>query len=138
MKLAVDFDGTLVSENWPDIVDFDMDLIEAFIHAKEKGHQIILHTCREGEHLDEALESMALLGLEFDAVNENVEKEFHGLILSRKPSADVYFDNKSFNWDRDQALMYLHNLVGRPRIDIFERLRRSIIKLTYRLEREQT
>ncbi len=70
--LVVDFDGTLtLSNDWPFITDFDMEMVEAFIAAGKAGHILILNTCRVEECLQDAIDSLCLLGLKFDSVNDN-------------------------------------------------------------------
>lgn len=44
------------------------------IYLQKKGHKIILWTCREGEHLEQAVAFCKERGLEFDAVNDDLEE----------------------------------------------------------------
>ena len=94
--IAVDFDGTLCENAWPGIGEPKTDLIEYLISVKKIGHKIILWTCRADERLDAAINWCKDLGLEFDAVNENlpeVIKEFgHD---TRKIFAHEYIDDRA-------------------------------------------
>lgn len=95
---AVDFDGTLCESNFPEIGEPNKTLISRLIKRKNKGHKIILWTCRVGERLREAVDWCKQFGLEFDAVNENLPEivaEWGG--ESRKIFADVYIDDKAVN-----------------------------------------
>ncbi|MDD2626720.1 MAG: hypothetical protein PHI87_04130 [Candidatus Methanomethylophilus sp.] len=107
MILVTDFDGTLVSDRWPEIGDVDYDLVQAFIAAKKAGHKVILNTCRKGEQLEKAVRFLKFYGLTFDGVNENLLDEFQGLSDCRKIFGDFYYDDRSFNWDRDAALWHV-------------------------------
>lgn len=94
--IAVDFDGTLIEGNtWPDVDGRPCEeLIKHLIKERERGNKVILYTCRNGEHLDTAVEYCKEYGLEFDAVNENLPEliEAYGSD-TRKISADIYIDD---------------------------------------------
>lgn len=95
--IAVDFDGTLCTNNWPEIGEPNELLITLLKGAKETGGiKLILWTCRTGELLDNAVAWCKERGLEFDAVNENLPEdiEYFGSD-SRKVRADCYVDDKS-------------------------------------------
>lgn len=94
--IAVDFDGCLCTNNWPDIGQPNRQLIRMLKTARLRGNKIILWTCREGEALDAAVKWCARHGLQFDAVNDNVHEMnelFHN--NSRKVGADIYIDDKA-------------------------------------------
>ena len=94
--VAVDFDGTLCENAFPNIGAPKEDVIAQVKECKKYGWRIILWTCRNREYLTEAVEWCKLHGLEFDAVNENlpeVEEMFGG--YTRKLFADVYIDDKN-------------------------------------------
>ena len=92
---AVDFDGTLCENAWPDIGKPNYTLIQILKALREKGDKIILWTCRTADRLDEAIAWCKKQGLEFDTVNENLP-EIIGQFgtESRKVFADVYIDDK--------------------------------------------
>lgn len=94
--IAVDFDGTLVEDKFPLIGSPNSKLIDHLKDRKEKGAKLILWTCRNGAALATAVQFCSFLGLEFDAVNENlpeVKALFGG--DTRKVYADIYYDDKS-------------------------------------------
>jgi histidinol phosphatase-like enzyme len=104
--LAVDFDGTLCDDVFPEQGDFKEDILNKVKEFKKHGAEIILWTCREGKSLDEAVKRCKDEGLEFDAVNDNVsdqkdymeEKKKEGEMLAlRKIYADFYVDDKAMN-----------------------------------------
>ena len=88
--IAVDFDGTLSSAQYPVIGQPNTALIEYLNCAKKSGYAIVLWTCREGNELYEALEWCKEQGLTFDAVNENPKFIY---FESRKVVADIYIDD---------------------------------------------
>ena len=96
MTIAVDFDGTLCKQNWPEIGEANTELIRWLITQQEHGGKVILWTCRCGEMLDKAISWCKARGLTFDAVNanlpENVEKYGNDC---RKVFADMYLDDKA-------------------------------------------
>ena len=94
--VAVDFDGTLCENAFPEIGAPKHDVIQTVKEYRKYGWKIILWTCRNGEHLANAVKWCKHHGLEFDAVNENlpeVEEVFGG--WTRKIFADVYIDDKN-------------------------------------------
>lgn len=93
---AVDFDGTLFEDKFPEIGKPIMKTIDFVKKKKAKGEKIILWTCREGENLEKALAKCKQYGLVFDAVNDNLEerKQLYNNNC-RKIGADYYLDDKS-------------------------------------------
>lgn len=94
--IAVDFDGTLCENKWPDIGNANLELIEQLKYAKRKGAKLILWTCRSGEYLDTAVAWCASYGLKFDAVNENLPEVIEKFGEdTRKIVANIYLDDKA-------------------------------------------
>jgi hypothetical protein len=93
---AVDFDGTLCENAYPEIGAPNLSLIDKLISRRRLGAKVILWTCREGELLTRAVEFCRCYGLEFDAVNDNTEelKRAYGT-NPRKIGADYYIDDKA-------------------------------------------
>lgn len=94
--IAVDFDGTLCENKWPEIGMPNMMLLEYLNHQRKSGVKLILWTCREGTELAEALVWCMEHGIYFDTVNKNlpeVIQEFGG--DCRKIFADMYIDDKN-------------------------------------------
>ena len=97
LVIAVDFDGTLVSDDYPDIGEPNTDLIESLKALRKKDVMVILWTCRNGYDLKQAVEAMDLHGLEFDAINSNPRSLVESFNYSdpRKVGADIYIDDKA-------------------------------------------
>lgn len=94
--IAVDFDGCICTEAWPNIGQPNWDIIDALKKEKAIGSKLILWTCRVGERLQEAISACESWGLTFDAVNENLPETLakYSNLESRKISADEYWDDK--------------------------------------------
>lgn len=93
---AVDFDGTLCENKWPEIGDPHIRLIDFLKGEKKKGNKLILWTCRVGEQLDNAIRWAEEQGLIFDAINDNLPESktmFGG--DPRKIFAHVYIDDRA-------------------------------------------
>ena len=95
--VAVDFDGCLCQNRWPEIGEPNLPLIRELIERREKlGDKLILWTCREGDKLREAVEWCEVMGLCFDAVNANLpEMTARYGNDCRKIGADEYIDDKA-------------------------------------------
>ena len=92
--IAIDFDGCLCKNAWPDIGEPNRDVIQAALEEKHCGTALILWTCRAGDLLDAALAACSEWGLTFDAANENLSERIeHYGTESRKVSADEYWDD---------------------------------------------
>lgn len=93
---AIDFDGTLVEDRWPEIGEPKEDMINHFRRLRKAGDRVILWTCREGKLLEDAVSFCKEHGLEFDAVNNNLPDEIRRFGNDcRKVGADYYVDDKS-------------------------------------------
>jgi hydroxymethylpyrimidine pyrophosphatase-like HAD family hydrolase len=96
MKIAVDFDGTIVEHKYPKIGKLMPFAIETLIELQKQGYQLILWTYRAGKYLDEAVEFCKERGLEFYAVNKNNPDEIlDETNTSRKIYADLYIDDRN-------------------------------------------
>lgn len=107
---AVDFDGTLCENKFPEIGSPNTSLIN-FLKAEQFiGSVIILWTMREDELLDAAVDWLREFGLKPDVVNDNAPfmKEFYGN-NPRKVFADVYFDDHNAKGFFAEYLPYIED-----------------------------
>ncbi len=96
MKIAVDFDGTIVEHKYPAIGKPLLFAFETLKKLQEQRHLLILWTYRAGRELDEAVEFCRKNGIEFYAVNKNYPEEvFEEGTISRKIQADIYIDDRN-------------------------------------------
>ena len=94
--IAVDFDGTLCVNKWPEIGAPNRTVIDRLKAQQRAGDRVILWTCREGALLDKALQWCANYGIRFDAVNNNLPERIRQYGDNpRKVSADEYWDDKA-------------------------------------------
>lgn len=105
--IAVDFDGTLVKNKFPEIGEINYFVWEAVQKAQEEGTKVILWTSRTGKVLDEALEFCARHGMKFDAVNDNIPEVKTLGWDARKVFATMYIDDRmgTVNFDGDFSLV---------------------------------
>jgi hydroxymethylpyrimidine pyrophosphatase-like HAD family hydrolase len=95
MKIAVDFDGTIVEHKYPKIGKTRPFAFETLKMLKQKGHELILWTYRQGDYIDEAVEFCRQNGVEFYAVNKNYPEEEFDNTFSRKINCDLYIDDRN-------------------------------------------
>lgn len=96
LKIAVDFDGTIVEHKYPEIGKEVMFAFNTLRALQEQGHQLILWTYRSGQELHEAVEYCRRNGVEFYAVNASYpEEEFDEDYDSRKIDADIFIDDRN-------------------------------------------
>jgi hydroxymethylpyrimidine pyrophosphatase-like HAD family hydrolase len=95
IKIAVDFDGTIVEHEYPGI---GKEVLFAFITLRElqkRGALLILWTYRTGRELQEAVDYCLANGIEFYAVNRNYPEEQWSADTPRKINADIFIDDKN-------------------------------------------
>lgn len=93
--IAVDFDGTLVSNAFPLIGQINWDMWNAVIAEQKMGTKLILWTSRTEDYLRDAVEFCRKHGLEFDAVNDNIEECKALGWNARKVFANLYIDDRN-------------------------------------------
>ena len=94
--IAVDFDGTLVEDEFPEIGRPIEDTWISVFEAQRQGAKIILWTSRDNERLKAAVEFCTQRGLHFDAINDNLDEckvMFNN--DTRKVFANEYWDDKA-------------------------------------------
>lgn len=94
--IAVDFDGTLCENMYPEIGKPNSVLIDDLKMRKNNGVKLILWTCRVGDKLEQAIDWCRYHGLIFDAVNQNlpeIVESFGG--DCRKIFAHEYIDDRN-------------------------------------------
>lgn len=97
MIIAVDFDGTIVKHEYPQIGAELPFAIKTLQMLQNDGHILILWTVREGKLLDEAVKWCKDRGVEFYSVNSNFSEETEKTNgFSRKLKADLFIDDRNF------------------------------------------
>ena len=107
MTIAVDFDGTIVTHEYPRIgkpIPFAIEALKRL--QQEDHHQLILWSVREGHLLEDAVEYCRHRGLEFYAVNTNYPDEKPEERPNRKVTADVYIDDRNLGGLPDWGIIY--------------------------------
>lgn len=96
MNIAVDFDGTIVTHEYPKIGRERPFAVATLKKLKEEGHHLILWTVREHELLQEAVDWCKERGLEFYAINKDYPEETHATNdFSRKLKVDMWIDDRN-------------------------------------------
>ena len=106
MRIAVDFDGTIVTHEYPAIgrpVPFAIDVLK---RLQSEGHELLLWTFRTGPLLDEAVAYCHDNGVDFYAVNKTFPEEDWNPDEPRKIDADIYIDDKNIGGLPDWGTIY--------------------------------
>lgn len=107
MIIAVDFDGTIVTHEYPKIgkeIPFAITTLKKL--QEDYEHLLILWTVREGAELDEAVEFCKSRGLEFYAVNSNYPDKIPNDIQPRKLKADLFIDDRNLGGLPDWGIIF--------------------------------
>lgn len=107
MIIAVDFDGTIVEDQYPEIGREIPFATQTLKMLAQQRHRIILWTVREGRCLQEALDWCAQRGVEFYAVNKDYPEESgEHRTFSRKIKADLFIDDRNLCGIPDWGVIY--------------------------------
>ena len=83
MNIAVDFDGTLCEDNFPNIGEPKQEVINWVLEQQKKDCKLILYTLRRGHLLVSAINWAKERGIVFDYIANN------------KIGADIFIDDKN-------------------------------------------
>lgn len=113
LVIAIDFDGTIVTNKYPDIGYLKRNAKKVINELFDAGHEIIINTCRQGKEEQDMIDFLKLIGIKYSTVNENLcyrIEEYEN--DCRKIGADIYIDDKAYpcnilNWNE------IYNFVSR-------------------------
>ena len=140
LRIAVDFDGTIVEHEYPEIGKEKLFAFQTLKELEKRGALLILWTFRTGPELDEAVEYCRKNGLGFYAVNRNYPEEKYDETVSRKIDADIFIDDRNIGgfpgWSEIWQILVPYELqkkeaerrLVQPRKNIFLKLLNIIIK----------
>jgi len=126
MIIAVDFDGTIVTHEYPKIgkdIPFAIDVLKRL--QREEHHLLILWSVRSGALLEEAVQYCREKGLEFYAANKNYPEEEAN--EPRKLNADMFIDDRNFGGLPDWGKIY-RSIKGLPEEEDYSQRRRDPAK----------
>lgn len=108
MVIAIDFDGTIVEDDFPFIGKLRPGAVEVLKKLRKEGYQLILWTCRTGQKLAEAVNFCAQNGIRFDAINAGLRYRIveHNGSDPRKIGADLYIDDRGLQKLPDWGEIY--------------------------------
>ncbi len=97
MIFAIDFDGTIVTPEYPGIGIIRPGAARTIQEMKAHGHTVIIWTCREGRRLEEMKCFLRAAGIPFDRVNDHSLEMLRVFQNNpRKVYADVYIDDRNY------------------------------------------
>lgn len=108
MIIAIDFDGTCVTHEYPPIGK-DIGAIPVLQQLTQEGHKLILYTMRSESTLEEAVNWFKANDIPLWGINENPEQK--NWTSSPKVYAQLYIDDAALGC----PLLYPVN--GRPFVD---------------------
>ena len=108
MTIAVDFDGTIVTHEYPQIGTEIPFAIQTLKMLQQDGHKLILWSVRKDELLEDAVRWCRERGLEFYAVNKEYPEEEmqNNIFYSRKLKVDLWIDDRNVGGLPDWGIIY--------------------------------
>ncbi|MDR2729526.1 MAG: hypothetical protein LBB81_01345 [Treponema sp.] len=110
LKIAVDFDGTCVQHEFPNI-GRDIGSAPVLRRCVDAGHKLILNTMRSGKSLKEAIEWFKNKGIKLYGVYDDPDQ--YTWTQSPKCYAHIYIDDAALGC----PLVYPKQGEGRPYVD---------------------
>ena len=110
MVIAIDFDGTVVEHDFPNIGEIKPHAKEVINKLYDQGHQIVFWTCRSNactdgrKDLDEMREWLKENNIKYHKINENSEVVTYG--CKPKIYYDILIDDRSLIFTEDWELTY--------------------------------
>lgn len=95
LTIAVDFDGTIVEDDYPKVGKAKLFAFDTLKTLQEKGHRLILWTYRSGKTLEDAVAFCKENGIVFYAINKSFPEEVFDPKYSRKINADIFIDDRN-------------------------------------------
>ena len=94
--LSVDFDGTLVESDYPNIGNLKPNAKEIINRLYDEGYIILINTCRSGIYEGDCYKFLNENGIKYHYINSNLPSqiEYFGQDC-RKISANLYIDDKN-------------------------------------------
>ena len=108
MTIAVDFDGTIVTHEYPQIGKEIPFAIQTLKMLQQDCHKLILWSVRKDELLEDAVRWCRERGLEFYAVNKEYPEEEmqNNIFYSRKLKVDLWIDDRNVGGLPDWGIIY--------------------------------
>ena len=132
IKIAVDFDGTIVEHDYPKIGKEKLFAFQTLKELEKLGVRLILWTFRTGKELEDAVNYCRLNGIEFYAVNKNYPEEVFDETVSRKIDADIYIDDKNIGgfpgWSGVWQILIPYELLQQEAEKRISSVRKNIFK----------
>lgn len=110
MIIAVDFDGTCVTHEYPKIGKENEGCVDVLKDLVREGHKLILYTMRSGKYLEDAVGWFKERGIPLWGINENPTQSTW--TKSPKIYANLYIDDAACGC----PLIY-NESEGRPFVD---------------------
>lgn len=95
IKIAIDFDGTIVEHCYPAIGETKLFAFETLKELQKRGFLLILWTFRTGKELDDAVNFCRINGIEFYSINKSYPEEIFDESTPRKIDADIFIDDRN-------------------------------------------
>ena len=126
MIIAIDFDGTCVTHEYPS-VGKDVGAVSVLEDLIYNGHKLILNTMRSGKELSDAVKWFENNNIELYGVNENPTQK--SWTTSPKVYAQLYIDDAALGIPLIEKLMEKNGFTinDRPYVDWLQ-VRKLLVK----------
>ena len=111
MTIAIDFDGTCVTHEYPKIGKENEGCVDVLKELVREGHKLILYTMRSGKHLEDAVDWFKERRIPLWGINENPTQS--AWTASPKIYANMYIDDAACGC----PLIYDKSKASRPFVD---------------------
>lgn len=122
LTLAIDFDGTIVTNDYPEVGTLKPNVVETIQKLYAEGYTILINTCRTGVYEKDAIQCLKKNKIPYHAINENLpEVVMQYPAEARKLSADLYIDDRNLGGIPDDW-HDIYNMITGAKSRVMERM----------------
>jgi len=131
MTISVNFDGLICENRYPDLGSILPNAKEVLGYFYDRGHCIIINSCRNGHYAENAKSYLISEGIKFNHFNENspiLIERYNG--DTRKVRADLYIDYRNIQDLIHKKMLGIENYnenIWLQNLEQFEFLERPVI-----------
>ena len=115
--IAVDFDGTIVEQRFPDVGPIVPYAMSTMHRIQDAGHRIILWTCRTGDNLKDAVNLLNDHGIRLHGINANAYDDEYGT-GGIKAWAHLYIDDMALGAPLSSSLHQERWFIDWQRVEV--------------------
>lgn len=95
--VAVDFDGTIVADKYPEYGEVNQDMVEVMNECRNAGYKVMIYTCRVNRELYDSDESWAKARIDLILFLDTHKIPYDFIYQKEKPVCVAYIDDRAIS-----------------------------------------